>query len=238
MTLKPGLTIMKTIKELQDFYDENLSNRELLTTKWIVFGAKTSLYLLIGGLCMMFISIFINLPIVLGISLLAMITGFIIIYFTLRASRKYVTDRFSEYQEFVGNAPEFEENILFAYRVDEFDKEVKRKNISPTYLKNIIDYLDTKSEKIKNKKWFPYSVMAVCLFPLWSEYVGIKMDDKLITLITLSFLGVSLGYGVIIVNNVLKSFIWSEALRYDQLSDILKVVVSSENLRLGGDNQN
>jgi hypothetical protein len=168
-----GLGIMKTIKELQTFYRENLTNRELMTTKRIRRTMYLGLLLVVLTVTSLMISIATNSDFWSVLGLVFFAISCTILLLALRSSKRYVLSSFENYSTLVkSNLTSFEEDIFLAYRVDRFEQELIEKRIKPTYIQSLIDYLDSKSETIKSKKWFPISVSAVVFFPLWSEYVG------------------------------------------------------------------
>jgi hypothetical protein len=235
---KTGLTILQTIRDLQFFYRENLSNYKLMGDRKIRLKAVIALIIMLIGFTIFVVSNFNNSGSLFLIGFILMITAVLLFINVLKSSRRYLFNTLTDYQTLIQNKlSSFEEEILLAYRVDEFEKELKNKQISPEYVQTIIDYLGTRSENIKTKKWFPVSVGAVVFFPLWSEFVGIQLGKDLSNAIGITFVGLIITILVIGTNDILKSFLWSEALQYDQLTRILKIVLTSESFRTPSENE-
>ncbi|AWV35175.1 hypothetical protein [Paenibacillus odorifer] len=224
-----GLGIMNTILELQSFYRENLTNRKLMTTRKIRSVMYLSLLLVILGVISCVISTVISIDFWSFLGILFFVLSISIFLFALRSSKKHVLLTLPEYSPLVKDRlMSFEEEIFLAYRIDRFEQELIEKHIKPTYIQSLIEHLDSKSETIKSNKWFPISVSVVVFFPLWSEYVGKQISIDSFNLIPMSIIGLFIVLFAIGFNSFLKGMLWSEALHYDQLTRILKIVLSSE----------
>lgn len=181
------------------------------------------------GVISLMISIAISTDLWSFLGVLFFVLSISILIFALRSSKKYVLLTLPEYSPLVkDNLTSFEEEIFLAYRIDRFEKELIEKHIKPTYIQSLIDHLESKSETIKSSKWFPISVSAVVFFPLWSEYVGKQISIDSTNLIPMSIIGLFIVLFAVGFNSFLKGMLWSEALHYDQLTRILKIVLNSE----------
>ncbi|OBZ18195.1 hypothetical protein A8L34_01000 [Bacillus sp. FJAT-27264] len=225
MTQKNGLEILKTIRDLEIFYEDNLRNGKLMATPKIRRNTYFTLSLMLLGIVPMVISIFKDSNLWMYVGLTVVSIAFIFTFFIIRSSRKHLLKTLPEYDSLLNKSLlKFEEDILLAYRVDSFETELIKKNIDTEKTKLIIDFLSNKSETIKATRWFPISVSTIIFFPIWSEFVGVQIAN-IITLIILSFI---ITLFVLAFSQTLKSLLWSEALRYDQLTRILKLVLNSE----------
>lgn len=230
---KVGFNFISNLNELIGYYDEELSNKKLFPSTmknsllaWIALSA------LFIGIVLFFIMLVTasKLLSIIAPTLLFCSSGFMLLLLkTRKKSLEFLfnNDNMRHYLTLANKkSSEYEYDILLAYRADKIADKLNDMGISNTeYITGMIGHLETKSQNIMNKKWLPVSITGLFLFVFWTEFIGKTLD--LTSVLFLLILGLLISWVVVLLNSGMKIFLWSEAGKFQDISTIMKITLTS-----------
>ncbi|MGV2887235.1 hypothetical protein [Paenibacillus taichungensis] len=240
MEEKVGLNFASNLRELTNFYDEELSSKKLLpTTKKDVLYIWTILIIFVTGVTLIFIALA-NLKSPLSAALLST-SAIVMLVFVLVLLKPIVNSRDKtvklqfgdgEKQQYLSLSNKkssiYENNILFAYRTDRIARKLNEMGIYKVeHITIIIEHLENLSQNNKSIKWLPIGIFGLFLIPLWTEFVG-KYLSSTSSIIFLILLGSTLAIVVYMLNLTFKNILWSEADKQQEIASIMKIILTSK----------
>ncbi|ACX66621.1 hypothetical protein MHI43_22275 [Paenibacillus sp. FSL H8-0457] len=234
MEEKVGMNFVSNLREITNFYDDELSSNKLIpTTKKDAFYLMSASILLISGIVLLFVTL---ATLKISLSILAIVaeaTSLGFVNLAIKSRNQSVRLHFGngekqQYLSLANKKPiEYERNILFAYRTDRIARKMNEMGINRAeYITAMVGHLETLSQNTKNKKWLPIGIIGLFLIALWTEFVGMYLSN-LSSVVVLILLGLVISCVVVILNITIRMFLWSEAERHQEISTILKVIIAS-----------
>ncbi|RPK31735.1 hypothetical protein [Paenibacillus xylanexedens] len=238
MEEKVGLNFYSNLKEILDFYDEELSSKKLIpTTKLDALYVWTALALIVSGTTLLFISLgnfksllsvlLSTLAIVLLLSALGLMQ--LIVNSRGKTVKLYFGD--GEKQQYLTlenkRSSKNENNILFAYRTDRIASKLNEMGIYKVeHITAIAEHLESHSQNTKSIKWLPIGIFGLFLIPLWTEFVG-KYLSGTSSVIFLILLGSVLATVVYLLNIAFRIILWPETDKQIEIATIMKILLTS-----------
>lgn len=117
--------------------------------------------------------------------IIALVITLSLFLYGIHKTNKYVYNRqeFKRYSSFfiknkLKRISKLDNAFMRQYRIDELKSAFK--DIFYLYDQEkaqcVIDIIQIEKEKIKGKRWWPISLLALLFFPLWSEYIGFRFN--------------------------------------------------------------
>lgn len=230
-----GLKFVSNLRELTDFYDEELSNNKLVpSTKKEAVYIWTALVLLIIGVILLFTTLATLKPILSIFPIILLVSALGMAQLAINSRNKSVKLHFGggEKQQYLSLAnrksSEYENNILFAYRTDRIASKLNEMGIIKVeYITVIVEHLEKLSQNNKSKKWIPIGISGLFLIALWTEFVG-KYLSSFSSVVYLILLGLILACVVFMLNIAIKIFLWSEAEKHQEIATMMKIILASK----------
>lgn len=168
MEEKVGMNFVSNLREITNFYDDELSsNKLILTTKKDAFYLMSASILLISGIVLLFVTL---ATLKISLSILAIVaeaTSLGFVNLAIKSRNQSVRLHFGngekqQYLSLANKKPiEYERNILFAYRTDRIARKMNEMGINRAeYITAMVGYLETLSQNTKNKKWLPIGIIG------------------------------------------------------------------------------
>ncbi|ETT30286.1 hypothetical protein C161_27563 [Paenibacillus sp. FSL R5-192] len=120
----------------------------------------------------------------------------------------------------------YDYEFIFAYRCEQILEVFKEEDFKKLDIDELINFFSDKSTSIKSRRWTPITIISLIMFPLWSEFIGAKIGQGWEMFVVLLALSIFASYVVILVNNILRMNLLSQARKYDDLVGVLKIVKS------------
>ncbi|MCM3257130.1 hypothetical protein M3664_04945 [Paenibacillus lautus] len=234
-----GLNFVSNLREITDFYDEELSSKKLLPkTKMDALYICAILVLLVTGVTLLLIALAkLQSPhsaaILSTTAIVLLVFVLVLIKPIINSRDKTVKLQFGDgekqqYLSLVNKKSSINENnILFAYRTDRIASKLNEMGIyKDEHITIIIEHLENLSQNNKSIKWLPIGIFGLFLIPLWTEFVGKNLSSTS-SVIFLILLGSTLAIVVYMLNLTFKNFLWSEADKQQEIATIMKIILAS-----------
>lgn len=227
-------SVVKTLKQINLF---NYFNEEL--TLWRIIPSKTAKRFSIICFVSFIIPIFliyygiynnenILIACLILISLLIPITFLVT---SIRLSRKYVLNHYNEYSALINDSYVlYQHQFLNAYRLDRIETYIISNKYTPDDKEECIAYFENQNKQIIKSRWLPISLIAIMLFPIWSELIGfiIGKSDTISSAFAISIVlvlsSLPFCYIVFALNYFFRATFLSKADKYNELANILKQI--------------
>lgn len=211
---------------LFNYYNEELSNFKLISTKKIALIAKSSLIFFVSVLILTFSLIVNDFLWVKILTILAAVLGFTLGWLALKKSKTHIKKTYPTYEALIGDKlSNYDGDFVKAYRCDMmYSKLTDLKITSSSTLDEIIGFYNRKSDGIKLDRWWPISLAIAIAFPVWNEFISKTFEIKSDRVIFIAGSVFVMSYLSIFANSLLKTFYLSKANKYNGLAETLKMV--------------
>ncbi|MBO2942788.1 hypothetical protein JJQ72_02155 [Paenibacillus sp. F411] len=243
------------MKDNTSYYMEsNYTNREKLfthfksnlTTKKLLFDNKSYRYFITSIILLMLAVLFIisaaslswlNKPsyvlvllFVSGISLF--IISLALTTFSVKESNKYIAERYPFYKNLFNDktTKALNEEVLTALRCDLIYESISTWSIDLKNLEELIDYYELKGQELKNTKWYPITLWALIIFPVYAEFIATLYNptntflEKVLLLLALLLGGTLLFWYINKFRLILNAVLLFEADKYKELARVLRII--------------
>lgn len=234
MSDKAAVNFLKLTRELERRFIHELSVMRIMLTnnkaaKITYIGAFVSLIIAaIAPIYSMIIGVKADeyWPLIVCLSLIGF--AFFLLHLSIWLSHSFIKYKYPEYSPLFKRKHflSFDYEFIFAYRCEKILEFFKEEDFKKIDIDELINFFSNKSSSIKSKRWAPITIISLIMFPLWSEFIGSKIGQGLEMIVYLFMLSIVASYVVILLNNILRMNLLSQARKYDDLVAVLKIVKS------------
>lgn len=205
---------------LFEHFNENLLGYKLKTNKKLRLLGIFALGFMFFGFLSLILSLYFP-NIFLWLAIIFMIIGIVIGKKTIDGSKEFTSKSFPEYDSLRDI-----DDFVKAYRCDSMINKFQELQIpsSNHFIDEIISMYERKAEAIKADKWWPITIAAAIIFPLWTEFIS-KIFDFSIGGIVFMFLAAgALIFLSVMINDVLKTIYLSKANTFLDFANTMRMV--------------
>lgn len=166
-------------------------------------------------------------PIIVCLSLSAF--AIFLLHLSIWLSHSFIKYKHPEYSSLFNKKKllyNYDYEFIFAYRCEQILEVFREEEFKKLDIDELINFFSDKSTSIKSRRWAPITIISLIMFPLWSEFVGAKIGQGWEMVLYLFALSIFASYVVILLNNILRMNLLSQARKYDDLVGVLKIVKS------------
>ncbi|WP_341178959.1 hypothetical protein [Paenibacillus sp. FSL K6-1230] len=227
----PTIDFLTKTLEIERKFIRDLSIPKIMMSKLTLWLLISSVVTVATALFLIFYSLVPSVSAIWPVrtSLLLASVSMVLLQFSIFFSHSVARKRHPKYALFITNKKinySFDADFIFAFRCDFMLELLGKPQFQSIEIDELIDYFSKKSETIKFRRWVPVTLTGLIMFPLWSEFIGFKIDNGWGMIIFLFILSGFVAYFFNMLYSILRATLLSKAIKYDELVNVLSTVRS------------